>query len=581
MNSKMELTFDHQDWLNPVMENDVEAVRLRLQQSNEDVKHLLLEGWICDDSFWACWPCKEAETQKIMTVHRPLGLAAVCGSCDVIQELYDGGIDMYQADKLGNTVIHTLIIHANRNQERELMYLDVFLKIKSLMSKDDFNRMLLTENLCETKPLELAAHFQTFRLMNAILTTPGVYLKKQAKCGTLSIDSYDVTDYESDTEYRPWVNSPMFLLIFLNFEKLKDDYTTKFITKGLIARWVNVRKNVYLPFIMLWAAVRLFSISLALFAAALGEPTDPGLEVCGTYIHVPKSMNTVAITTLIVLTTFALLYDLYDMIRVYRLNKLLMEKYTPSNGEKIVHYLFYRMTEAVLNVVLLTICLNKVIWNIWGYRLPVYPAQMLFVVMVCCSVWSLLFFVQLMPLVGIYVMATQRMLHCLTKFGVIILIFVLPFSFIFPKFISRKEDGTCPDEFDSTISSFYTSFTVILNMVDFRSFDAPSKESLWLIHVFYILLIAILLLNFLIAIFSDSFKEVADNPEVLCTIQWLSIIASIDFRLPRCMRSILHRLKRRNFVHQGNRIHVMDFRSCDETLGTRALRTGDTNQSVC
>ena len=561
MLSNMEFTFHHEDWLNAAMENNVEAVRSLLGRSNEDAKHLLLEGWLCDDTFWARWPCKEAESQKIMTVHRPLSLAAVCGSCDVIQELYIAGIDMFQADKLGNNVIHVLIIHANRNQEREMMYLDVFVKIKSLMSKESFNRMLVTENLCGTTPLELAAHFQTFRLMNAILTTPGVYLKEQAKCGTLCIDSFDVTDYESDTECRPWMNSPMVLLLFLRSEKLNDEFTTKFMTSGLIARWVNIRKNIYFPFIVFWAAIRLFSISLAFFPAALGEPSDTHITTCGAYIPVPESVNTVAILALIMLTTVALLYDLYDMVRVYRLNKEWMEIYTPMKGHKVVHYIFYRVVEAILNMVLLAMCLNKIVWHHWGYYLPTYPVQMLFVIMVSCSVWSLLFFAQLIPVVGIYVMATQRMLHSLAKFGLVILIFILPFGFIFPKFISQNDDGTCPEEFNSIISSFYTSFTVILNMVDFRSFDAPSKESLWLVHVLYMTFIAVLLLNFLIAIFSDTFKDIADNPEVVCTIQWLSIMASIDFRLPRCMRPIVEKMKRRHFFYEENRIIIKDFHS--------------------
>ena len=558
----MEFTFNHDDWLNAVMKNNVEAVQLHLGRASEETKHLLLEGWICDDSFWACWPGKEAESQKIMTVHRPLSLAAVCGSCDVIEELHISGIDMLQTDKRGNNVIHILIIHANRNQERELMYLEVFNKIKSLMSNEAFNRILVTENHCGTKPLELAGHFQTFRLMNAILTHPGIYVNKRAQCGTLSIDGYDVTDYESDTECRPWVNSPMFLLISLKCSKLNDEFTTKFITNGLIARWVKIRKAIYLPFIVFWAAVRLFSIFLAFFPAALGDPQGTDIPGCGAYIHVSKPVNKVAILTLIVLTTFSFLYDLNDMVRVCRLNKQWMKIYVPLKGNEVVHYIFYRVVEVILNVVLLVMCLNRMIWYHWGHHLPIYPTQMLFVIMVCCSVWSLLFFAQLMPVVGIYVMATQRMLLSLTRFGLVILIFVLPFGFIFPKFISRNDDGTCPEEFNSTMSSFYTSFTIILNMVDFRSFDAPSKESLWLIHVFYIIFVAVLLLNFLIAIFSESFKDIADNPEVVSTIQWLSIMASIDFRLPRCMRPIVERLKRRHFVYQENRIYVRDFRSC-------------------
>ena len=372
MFSKIEFTLNHDDWLNAVMENNVEAVRLQIERSSEETKHLLLEGRICDANFWACWPCKEAESQKIMTVHRPLSLAAVCGSCDVIQELHISGIDMFQADTLGNNAIHTLIIRANRNQERELMYLDVFNKIKSLMSKEDFDKMLLTENHCGTRPLELAAHFQTFRLMHAILTTPGVYLKKQAKCGTLSIDSYDVTDYEADTGSRPWVNSPMFLLLFLKCSKL-NKFTTKFMTSGFIARWVKIRKSIYLPFIIFWAAVRLFSISLAFFPAALGDPQGPDIPGCGAYIPVPESVNTAAILALIVLTTFALLYDLYGMVRVYRLNKQWMKIYVPLKGHEVVHYTFYRVAEVILNVVLLVMCLNKMISYHWGHHQSIQP----------------------------------------------------------------------------------------------------------------------------------------------------------------------------------------------------------------
>ena len=205
MFSKQQYTSEHADWLNDIMTNNGGAVKLRLAQCTEDVKYLLLEGWISDVSFWECWPGKESEVMRIMTVHRPLSLAAVCGSCDVIQEFHAASMDMFQADKLGNNVIHTLIIHANKNQEQETMYLRMFNTIATLMSEEDFNRLLINANFAGVKPLELAAHFQTFRLMNAILTAPGLYKKKEVTCGTLSIDYFDITDYECDSRCRPFV----------------------------------------------------------------------------------------------------------------------------------------------------------------------------------------------------------------------------------------------------------------------------------------------------------------------------------------------------------------------------------------
>ena len=559
----MEYIIENKDWLKAVIENDVAAVEYLLTQSSEDARYLLLEGWICEEaSFWDGWPHKEAETQKIMSVHRTLSLAAVCGSCDVIDVLHSADINMFQIDKRGNNVIHTLIIHANRSQEREETYLEVFNKVESLMSTEKFKKLLVMENSSGITPLELATHFQTFRLMNAILTNPGQYLKKQTLYGKLSIDSYDVTDYESESQCRPWVNSPMFLLIFLRSTKLKDRYTTKMLTSGLIYRWLSIRKQIYLPFVILWTIIRIWSIFLSLFPASLNDPTNPELRVCGAFIPVPHSVRISAIISLIIIATFALLYDIYDIIKINLLDMAWMKTYSPVKGSPVVQYVFYRVQETTLNIVILIMCLNRIMWYLSGPHLPIYPEQMLFVVLTINSVWSLLQFVQLVPVIGCYVMATQRMVLSLAKFAVVILIFVLPFSFIFPKFILERADGTCPEEFNSTISSFYTSFTIILNMVNFRSFDTPCKESLWLIHVFYITFVAILLLNFLIAIFLDSYTEIANYPEILTNIQWLSILATVDFRIPGCMRCIVDRRKRRYFLYRDDRIYVQDFRCC-------------------
>ena len=552
---------ENSNWLTAVMENDVEAVRSQLAHSDEETIHLLLEGWLCDGLFMDCLPRSEVRSQKIMSVHRLLGHAAVSGSCDVIVELHSAGMDMFQMDNKGNNVIHTLIIHANRNQECETMYLDVFNQIALLMTDTAFNRLLTTENSSVVKPLELAIYLQTFRLLNAILTAPGLYLRMQALWGTLTVDYFDVTEYECDATCRPLINSPMFLLSYLRSGRLEDDYTTKVITRGLIRQWLNIRKNVYLPFIIFWAVLRLLCVILAFFPAELSDPPSPNIRVCGTYIPTPQSAKYFAIITLSVLTILALAIDAYDTVKFNTIDMQWMKAYSPIKGQTLLQYSSYRVGEFVYNLCILILCLNKVSLYFWGHQLPVYPAQVLFANAAIGGVWSLLFFVQLMPVIGTYVMATLHMLHSLFEFGAIILIFVLPFTFIFPKFISERTDGTCPEEFNGIISSMYSRFTVLLNMIDFRSFDAPSKESLWLLHVFYIVFVAILLLNFLIAIFSDSYTMVANHSEIISDIQWLSVMATVEFRIPSCMRFIVNRLKRRYYFCHENRIYVRDFRS--------------------
>ena len=548
---------DNQDaWLAAVMEDDVETVRGQLQQACDIEKHLLLDGWISSDSFWSNLSCQNIETKHIISVQRPLSLATVYKSYRVISELYKAGIDISQTDKLGNNVIHTLVIHESRQEVNESKYLEVFNYFARLLTRDEMSKLLLAENTSGLRPVELAANFQTFHLVEAIFKSPGLCLNQQTKCCTIFIDLYDVTDYECDLQRRPWAHSPMFLLKFLKCTKMKNEFTTEFFTKGLIGKWLEIQKKIYLPFIILWAVMRLLVIFTALLSAGLTDSVAQESEVCGVAISVPESVKTTSCVFLILTTTAFLLYDMYDVICYHRLNKPWSEAYMQLKGHQVVRFLFYRIQQLTLGIVILTSSLNRMSWHLWKYSLPIYPTQMLFVAFVTTSIWSLLYFVQLMPVIGTYVIATQRMLYSLGKFSIIIFIFVFPFMVVFPKFVSKNDDGTCPDEYNSAVSSWYTSFTSILNMNDFRSFDAPSRESLWLVHVFYVTVIAILTLNFLIAIFADSYTDVANNPEVVANVQWMEIIATIDFRIPRCLYPLVRWLKRRYFTCIDGRLYV-------------------------
>ena len=42
-------------WLNSLIHDAVVSVNSPLAQADERGKHLLLEGWICDEYLWACW----------------------------------------------------------------------------------------------------------------------------------------------------------------------------------------------------------------------------------------------------------------------------------------------------------------------------------------------------------------------------------------------------------------------------------------------------------------------------------------------------------------------------------------------
>ena len=555
VDSKLYFTEDHDDWLCALMADDIDTVRYIISNCGDKKKHILLEGSISDGEFWKCWNNHEFDKHQITTVQRPWCLAAVCGSQRVVKELYQAGIDVFQKDKLGNNIIHTLIIQASRQQES--LHLEMYNFIVALISHENLTSLLLAENADGLRPVELAAYFHTLRLLDAILETPGIYLSKKVRCATLFINHYDVSDYESCDESRTKTKSLLYLLIFLRSHKLCDPYTKEIYTSGLIGQWISCRKKVFMPLIIMWLFMRLFVVGLALFPTILSMQSYTLL--CGIHMELPKPVRLVTLCMLAMIAASALVFDFLDMYQFCRPKSYWMTRYVPTKGNLVVRYYFYRTVQLLNNLAIFIACIDRILSH---YRAPMLPTLLglcLVIVVLWGSVWSILFFVQLSHIFGNYVIATQRMLFNLMRFSLIILIFFVPSAILFPRFISVNEDGTCPLEFRSMTSSFYTTFTVILNMIDLTTFRTPSAEGLMLFHVGFVIMVAILLLNFLIAIFSDSYDEVSSNKEVTHAIQWLSVMTTIEHRIPTFLRPLLDKWKRRYFLYSEGRIYVKTF----------------------
>ena len=559
-NVKWTYTSRHDRWLTALMDNDVETVRSYLTQSDNGGRYVLMEGWISEGSVWDCWQCKESQEEKIMAVQRAWSLAAVCGSCEVIGELYQAGIDVLQADEFGNNVMHTIIIHASRHSDCEDRYLKVFNYISSLLPEQKFQELVLNQNTSGLRCVELAAYLQTFLLMNAIFDSP-VYRKKHVQCGTLCVDYYDVTDYEGHFASRSWTNSPLYLLAFLRNTKLQDTNTKKSLTSGVIGRWMTSRKKVFLPIFAVLALMRLLIVFLIFFPARLYGPPNPESKVCGPIIWFSPKTQQATLIFLVLFKATSLLYELVVFMKWQRTDTSWYKLYTLREGDVVARYYFHVSIHSLYSITILVLSLNRLSWHFWDKSMPVYPMNVLFICNVIGSIWSILYIIQLFPIIGKYVTATERMVISLAKFSFLVFAFIWPFAAIFPRFIASTENGICPQEFNSTTSLFYTSFLLIINMVDLRDFDATSEESLWLLHVIYFVFIAVLLLNFLIAIFSDTYTEVAGNYSVVNTIQWMCVFASVDYRLPRFMCPIIMALKRKYFTVCEDRIYIRNFKS--------------------
>ena len=57
----------------------------------------------------------------------------------------------------------------------------------------------------------------------------------------------------------------------------------------------------------------------------------------------------------------------------------------------------------------------------------------------------------------------------------------------------------------------------------------------------------------IMVIFSESYTEVANNPDVVAHMKWMSMIAMIKFRKLRLMQRLIGRIKRNYFTYEDVR----------------------------
>ena len=542
---------DHVPWLTALKTDDVDTIRRLLDEADEEEQELLLEGWIDIDVFWLdldeCITDKEA-----YAIRRSFPLAASCGSLGVLDELIKRGINICQTDDIGNNVVHSLVIFASLHQSVEEREVEVYQYLKSKLPSYEMESLILAENTDGLRPVELAGLYQTLRMVEAIYNTQGHYLYKSQTCGMMSIMHYHIDEYEGILPTRTVHKSPMKFLVHLGGKKLDDDYTKHFFTKGLFADWMKCRRKSFAWVIVVWLLIRLFVICMAFLAAALTSPAATASITCGYDPGLSDEGRMVCTLLLLVFAVMGLVLDVWDAVNIAVNLPAAHKRYMAKQGTMIARFSNYRIAQALFNTSIVVLCINKICGHYMDSSMPPYCTEVFIVTFTICTIWSLLYFGQLLGSLGNYITATQLMINSLLYFGALIMLFVFPFTFTFGHLAVPGENSTCPDEFSSVASALYSAFEISQGMQDIRAYASPSKEGLWLAHVAYVILVVILLLNFLISIFTDAYVAVAANPEIIFELQWLSVLAIIDYRVPNCVRPLLHRVKKRYFAVVGS-----------------------------
>ena len=486
-------------------------------------------------------------------------MAAVFNSRKVLQVMREFDVPINQVNHHGNTFLHSVIAYAaTHSEDMESNFVRNVAFMKSLLTEDEFKTVLLTENHDGLRPLELAAHLGTFIIFKFLFECEGVYMAKTLDLGFYVVQYFDITEY---VEGERLFKSPAYTMMYLDNSKLGRKSTRDAFLEDPMATWFNYINYSNMPALLIWAFLRILFIISFLGTLLLTRNRSQHKLQCDWVNHSDsvnsvKSMgNNVYDALLVVFVAYDLGYLLfivicYLVLSVVHLTLLKNTNWLMQNvsGKKtVVAYLKFYLFFQFLNLIgVLITCVLVVHMLLSGQSHDILSWKIMdtmVLVAVCASVWDVSYFLQLVPILNLYVIAVQRMLIDFVAFSVIFLLFFLSYSFGFYVLMDNSNDF---------VSSLYETFRLMLNMVSF----SQSSHNLQFLHVAFIFMMVFVLLNVLIGIFTTSFEYVYKNKDVIMRVQSLSVMFLFEPLKIRWLKSLRLRLCKKHLVVENERIYV-------------------------
>ncbi|KAI0231206.1 hypothetical protein LSAT2_018438 [Lamellibrachia satsuma] len=579
----------YQDWISAIVSDNADQVDTILTAADESQRHLLLNGSFDyqDEEFVRHNPYRFGRPVK------PLSLCALSGALRVMHVLVDHGVHVKFQDACGHNFVHQLIYVAFFDESFEDFFVESYREMMRLTDLQTKRGLLFMESNIGLRPLEAASQHGVLGFVQAIMETEGVYLSRQIVRGLSVYQWYDVTEYESfDVDNRRCV-SPVRFLMTLDERKLKHSYVKQVYFDKPFGTWVSKKVSVNRPVILVWALLRLahitayyvFDMSIVSHTSATEKTsnvsniedmsTTPEYRLCEfvSPINLSKTPRRVLASYIIVHSMMILLWDIVVGWRTRRcpLSSRMRKTIDGKRKKVVASSIFYvrcQQTLAVLFAIDATIKLTgeESGWLVSGVR----------VVCMALSTWSLLYFVQLLPSIGYFVVAIQQMVREMFNFGVVYSIFFFAAFHAFFVTVNTSERQTCSGEFSDMSQGIYSTFAIMLNLVDPAQLGLRHPGWIYVLHVSYILIVAILLINFLIAIMSSAMSEVALQRPIIERLQRLSVAITIESRIAHLVAPYYRAMQRRHFVYESDRIYIVRVtppRKYNDILNNSAMLT--------
>ena len=101
----------------------------------------------------------------------------------------------------------------------------------------------------------------------------------------------------------------------------------------------------------------------------------------------------------------------------------------------------------------------------------------------------------------------------------------------------------CQDNFDSMYHTIYSTFLLTFNILDFTNIEGSNDYLIvmYIIHIVFVLLIGVLLLNFLVALFTNYVASVLEIKHIVIPVHLLFVLGIVERRIKTYFKWIIKR----------------------------------------
>ena len=522
-------------------DNDVYVLEILTQ--NKDLINARFDFSVAEDANLSKSLRKKGETQP----HYALTLAISKASIKVVQVLLELGADVQIKEADGYNIIHVLLLAASQNAHVDKQFLDIY---KIVAGDDTITGLLLEESEDGLRPLEMAACLGLMNFTKRIMNTPEVYLAKSVTKGAIIYKWYDVTDYEKLGLKSRKDRSPLFFLRNIDKDILLKKETSEFCEWSVIQQWINNKVFCNLPLAILWFLQRLLYIGLIcvldltvpeswISAFNTNQANDSDMVSseniseandgsCRGVKAIPFPINQRFWATfgIVLASAIFVCYDVLNFLttRCTAKPEKAIRKLRGKGSRAVVSTPFFRIMHFIF-------CLSvgfklsiKLILLLGGFTQPDYNVTELLVV---C--WSLLYFMQLMEQIGYLVVILEKLVMETFRLLILALAIYVPFVIIYLRLYTQA--GICDVILmDDLLSVLYDVFLINFNMITFKPIPGAGGV-IYGVHMLYVLLISIILMNLIIAIYSEIVSQLAPHRMIISKLQRLSIMLVVESRL--------------------------------------------------